>query len=183
MNRLLAWLHVHWGFALAGSLVFTAAIFLALPWWLRQLPADYFSRVSRRRVARGRIRDSVQRPFVVPASAGKDRLKAVQQTPSSLAVRRIADAPVARRPGGPLHLAAILLKNAVGGVLVLGGLVLLLTPGPGIPGILIGLTLMNFPGKFRLERWLVSRRGVWEGVNWLRRRWGAPPFERPAAGP
>jgi ADP-ribose pyrophosphatase len=44
----------------------------------------------------GRIRDSVQRPFVVPASAGKDRLKAVQQTPSSLAVHRIADAPAAQ---------------------------------------------------------------------------------------
>jgi hypothetical protein len=38
---------------------------------------------------------------------------------------------------------------------------------------------VNFPGKYRLERWLVLRPGVLRALNWLRRRNHQPPFERP----
>jgi hypothetical protein len=46
---------------------------------------------------------------------------------------------------------------------------------------LIGFLLMNFPGKFRVEQWLVSRSGVMKGLNWLRLRQDKPPFDEPAA--
>jgi hypothetical protein len=53
---------------------------------------------------------------------------------------------------------------------------MLFTPGQGILTILAGLLLMNFPGKYRLERWLVQRPGVLSSLNWLRTRRGKAPF-------
>ncbi|MDG2272767.1 MAG: hypothetical protein P8L39_10710, partial [Halioglobus sp.] len=44
------------------------------------------------------------------------------------------------------------LKNFLGLLLVILGAVMLVTPGQGIVTLLIGLLLMNFPGKYRLER-------------------------------
>ena len=72
-----------------------------------------------------------------------------------------------------------LLKNIVGAVLVLLGLVMLVTPGQGLLTLLAGLLLMNFPGKYRLERWLVMRPGMLRVLNWLRRRQGQAPFDAP----
>lgn len=76
----------------------------------------------------------------------------------------------------PLLLVA---KNAAGVLLVATGAVMLVTPGQGLLTILIGLTLTNYPGKYRLERWLITRRPVWRSVNWLRHRAGVPPLESP----
>ena len=81
---------------------------------------------------------------------------------------------------GYAHVLAIL-KNAFGALLVLLGIVMLVTPGQGVLTILAGLLLMNFPGKYRLERALVMRPGVLRALNWLRARRGQPPFEPPAA--
>jgi len=71
------------------------------------------------------------------------------------------------------------LKNLVGVLLALLGLVMLFTPGQGLLTLLAGLLLMNFPGKYRLERYLVMRPGVLRGMNWLRQQRGQVPFEPP----
>jgi hypothetical protein len=73
------------------------------------------------------------------------------------------------------------LKNLLGAVLLLLGILMLVTPGQGLLTLIAGMLLMNFPGKYQLERWLVSRRGVMRGLNWLRDRHGEPPFEPPRA--
>lgn len=73
-----------------------------------------------------------------------------------------------------------LLKNLLGAVLVLLGLIMLVTPGQGLLTLLAGLLLMNFPGKYQLERWLVLRPGVLKALNWLRRRHGQAPFVTPS---
>ena len=70
-------------------------------------------------------------------------------------------------------------KNLLGAGLVLMGILMLFTPGQGLLTLLVGLLLMNFPGKYRLERTLVSRPGVFRALNWLRRRRGAESFELP----
>lgn len=75
-----------------------------------------------------------------------------------------------------------LIKNGVGLLLVVLGLIMLVTPGQGILTILAGLMLMNFPGKYRLERWLVLRPGVLIALNWLRRLRGQEPFDAPQSG-
>jgi hypothetical protein len=82
--------------------------------------------------------------------------------------------PVIRRIG-------VILKNLLGGVLVGLGVLLSLpgVPGPGILTILIGLMLLDFPGKRRLERWLIRRPTILRTINRLRRRYGTPPLRWP----
>jgi hypothetical protein len=71
-------------------------------------------------------------------------------------------------------------KNLLGAALALLGILMLFTPGQGLLTLLVGLLLMNFPGKYRLERALVARPGVFRGLNWLRQRRGEAPFELPS---
>ena len=67
-------------------------------------------------------------------------------------------------------------KNLCGFLLILLGLVMLVLPGQGILTIVIGLFLMNFPGKYRLERSLVSRPKVLDSLNWIRAKAEKPPL-------
>jgi hypothetical protein len=78
-----------------------------------------------------------------------------------------------------IHWLLTTLKNLLGLMLVLIGLLLLFLPGQGILTLIIGLTIMNYPGKFAFERWLVRRPRVLPALNWLRSRSGAPPFDDP----
>ncbi len=71
------------------------------------------------------------------------------------------------------------LKNLLGFMLVVMGVIMLVTPGQGLLTLLAGLLLMNFPGKYRLERWLVRRPGVMRALNWLRDRRQQQPFDPP----
>jgi Na+/H+ antiporter NhaD/arsenite permease-like protein len=70
-------------------------------------------------------------------------------------------------------------RTVFGAILVVAGLLMLVLPGQGVLTLLVGLTLVEFPGKFRLERALVRRGPVLNGLNWLRRRRGAPPLLAP----
>ncbi|MHC4946828.1 MAG: hypothetical protein ACYTG1_01005 [Planctomycetota bacterium] len=76
-------------------------------------------------------------------------------------------------------------KNLLGGVFLLSGIAMLVLPGQGILCMVIGVMLLDFPGKYRLERWAVERRFVLRSINWLRRRGGHPPLavHRRAPGP
>lgn len=68
----------------------------------------------------------------------------------------------------------LILKNLLGLVFLLLGIAMLVLPGQGLLTILIALVLLNFPGKYRLERRLFSVPSVRKGANWLRRRAGRP---------
>lgn len=81
------------------------------------------------------------------------------------------------RQYGPAGVLLSLLKNLLGLILLVLGLVMLVTPGQGLLTMLLGLLLMNFPGKYRLERAVARRKGVMKALNWMRRRKGQPPFE------
>ena len=72
----------------------------------------------------------------------------------------------------------IILKNASGIALVALGFVLSLPgiPGQGLLTILLGVMLLDFPGKRRLERRLVGMPRVFDRVNRLRARFGKPPL-------
>ncbi|MGQ9660018.1 MAG: PGPGW domain-containing protein [Thermochromatium sp.] len=84
-----------------------------------------------------------------------------------------------RRSHPLIYLAGRILKNAVGWLLVLCGLLMLVLPGQGLLTILVGLVLCDFPGKFRLERRLAGNARVMAACNWLRKRAGRPPFQAP----
>lgn len=68
-------------------------------------------------------------------------------------------------------------KNALGCVFIVAGIAMLVLPGQGLLSILIGLLLLDIPGKYRFEKWLVSRRRIAAAINWLRKRSGQPPLE------
>ena len=70
-------------------------------------------------------------------------------------------------------------KNLLGALLITLGLLMLLTPGQGVLTILIGMLLVNFPGKYRLERWVVTRPGVLRTLNRFRARVGRLPLDPP----
>lgn len=95
--------------------------------------------------------------------------------------KRLATRHSPEQPAGTLALIAV--KNGIGAVLVFLGVIMLVTPGQGVLTILAGLMLMNFPGKYRLERWLVLRPGVLAGLNWLRGLRQQAPFEAPPQAP
>jgi len=67
-------------------------------------------------------------------------------------------------------------KNLLACVLLVAGVAMLLLPGQGILTLLVGILLLNFPGKYELERWLIRRHPVLRSVNWLRRRAGHGPL-------
>ena len=51
---------------------------------------------------------------------------------------------------------------------------MLALPGQGILTIITGLLLLNFPGKYQAERWLLKRRYVYQVIAWIRRTAGKP---------
>ena len=67
-------------------------------------------------------------------------------------------------------------KNLLGVVLVVLGIVMSIpgVPGQGILTILLGIMLLDFPGKRDLEHSLVSRPQVQKAINKLRQRFGKP---------
>ena len=62
------------------------------------------------------------------------------------------------------------------------GVALLVFPGPGVLTLLIGVACVDFPGKFRLERWFVKRPAVIGTINRVRTAAGRTPLEPPLSG-
>lgn len=78
---------------------------------------------------------------------------------------------------GPLpRLAVATARNLLGAALMLLGAVMLVTPGQGLLTLLAGFLLLDFPGKYRIERWVLATGAVARPVNWLRRRKGREPL-------
>jgi hypothetical protein len=77
-----------------------------------------------------------------------------------------------------LRMVGIFLKNLLGLVLVGFGIVMSLpgVPGQGVLTILLGIMLLDFPGKRGLEVKLVSRPRVFQAINALRARFERPPL-------
>jgi hypothetical protein len=84
------------------------------------------------------------------------------------------------RDAGALSVVKRLVKNVIGLVLIVLGALLSLPgiPGQGVLTMLIGLMLVDFPGKRALEQKLVARRGVLETMNRVRAWLGRPPLVR-----
>jgi hypothetical protein len=76
-----------------------------------------------------------------------------------------------------LQILLLILRNLLGALLVVCGILALVLPGQGVLTILVGVLLMNFPGKRRFERWLLARAPVLRVINGLRRRAGKVPLE------
>jgi hypothetical protein len=70
----------------------------------------------------------------------------------------------------------LIAKNSLGYVMIILGIAMLVLPGQGVLTIFIGVMFINFPGKYRLERWVVMRAPVLNTINKLRQRTGRAPL-------
>ena len=68
-------------------------------------------------------------------------------------------------------------KNLLGVIFVLAGIAMLVLPGQGLLTILIGLLLLDIPGKRRIERKLIGRPAILRFVNRLRQTRGHAPLQ------
>jgi hypothetical protein len=74
--------------------------------------------------------------------------------------------------------AGLIGKNLLGVLLVLLGVLMSIpgVPGQGILTILLGIMLLDLPGKRQLEFKIVSRPKVLDTINRLRHRFSKPPL-------
>ena len=72
----------------------------------------------------------------------------------------------------------VILKNLIGLILIVVGIIMSLPgiPGPGILTILLGLVMLDIPGKRPLETRLVRRPKILHSINSLRARYDKPPL-------
>ena len=83
----------------------------------------------------------------------------------------------------PLRQTGHILKNVLGGLLILAGLLMLVLPGQGLLTIAIGLSLLDFPGKLALQIRLVQIPRVRRTIEWIRGKASRPPLQFPDASP
>ena len=74
------------------------------------------------------------------------------------------------------HYLWVLLRNILGTVLILAGIAMLVLPGQGFITIVLGLSLMSFPGKRQFVHWILDRKSLRRSMNWIRRKAHQPPL-------
>ncbi len=78
--------------------------------------------------------------------------------------------PRRQTPDTPARLLWLVVKNVLGVILLLAGLAMLILPGQGVLTMLLGMMLMNFPGKYELERRIIQQPTILKTLNWMRHR-------------
>lgn len=93
-----------------------------------------------------------------------------------------------RRPPGrfaaahpAIRIATLAVRTVLGCVLLAAGLAMLVLPGQGLLTLLAGILLLDFPGKYRLEKRLVSAGWVRRVLNRMRVKRGRAPLVPPHA--
>lgn len=79
------------------------------------------------------------------------------------------------------RLVYLTVKNTAGVFLLVSGMAMLILPGQGLLSILIGVSLINFPGKHHLMRKIARQSSVLKTLNWIRRKQNCPPLLDPTS--
>lgn len=103
----------------------------------------------------------------------------IARIPADYFVRRRASALPFSRAHPVLRILLLVVKNLVGAVFLVAGLIMLFTPGQGILAILVGVTLLDIPGKRRLELAIIRRPHILKAVNWIREQSHRAPLQLP----
>ncbi|MCS6296074.1 MAG: hypothetical protein H8K09_07580 [Nitrospira sp.] len=75
-----------------------------------------------------------------------------------------------------LRLLGHIVKNVVGAIFLFAGFLMLFLPGQGVLTMLIGLSLIEFPGKRRVEAKIVGQSTVLSTINAMRAKFDKPPL-------
>jgi hypothetical protein len=73
-------------------------------------------------------------------------------------------------------------RNLAGLALLAAGIAMLILPGQGLLTMLLGLSLMDFPGKHALLERAIAYPKLQHALNWLRRKEGREEFIFPEPG-
>ncbi|MBH0177851.1 MAG: hypothetical protein HP491_08275 [Nitrospira sp.] len=75
-----------------------------------------------------------------------------------------------------LRVLGHLVKNLVGAIFLFAGFLMLFLPGQGILTMLIGISMLDFPGKRKVEAKLIGQPAVLNAINSMREKFGKPPL-------
>jgi hypothetical protein len=90
--------------------------------------------------------------------------------------------PGPRKPWYPIARVG---RNVLGFLLTLVGLIMSLPgiAGQGVLTVLIGISLMDIPGKRKMEVWIIRQPPVLAAINSIRKKGGQPPLIVPGPDP
>ena len=71
----------------------------------------------------------------------------------------------------------LIFKNLFGLIFIIAVVAMLFLPGQGFITILIGIMMLNFPGKLAMERRIVQQPTVLRAINWIRAKSNRPVLE------
>ncbi len=75
-----------------------------------------------------------------------------------------------------LRLFGHIVKNAVGAIFLFAGFLMLFLPGQGILTMLIGISMLDFPGKRKVEAKMIGQPTVLNAINAMRQKFEKPPL-------
>ena len=93
-----------------------------------------------------------------------------------LVLARLPEDYLVKPPEKSKSLAKTVAKNALGVTLLAIGVAMLVLPGQGILMIIVGLTLVDFPGRHKLIVRLMKPAKVQKVITAIRKRFGKPPL-------
>ena len=64
------------------------------------------------------------------------------------------------------------IKNSLGYLLIIGGILMLVLPGQGILTIFIGMVLSDYPGKYYIEKKIIQSSIILKTINSIRKKSG-----------
>ena len=73
-------------------------------------------------------------------------------------------------------LISMIIKNIIGYLLIIGGILMLVLPGQGLFTIFIGLMMSNYPGKYYIEKKIIAIPSILKTINWLRKQSNKEPI-------
>lgn len=96
-----------------------------------------------------------------------------------IAIIRVPEDYLVKPPDKSKNKALKIAKNVLGVALTALGIAMLILPGQGILTLIAGLTLVDFPGRQKLLRKLLSKPKIQRAITAIRRRGGKPPLQTP----
>lgn len=76
-----------------------------------------------------------------------------------------------------------LLRYLLGAILLVAGVLMLFLPGQGLLTMILGLSLLDFPGKQQAVDKLLQIPSIQKALNWIRAKGGKNTFHYPEARP
>jgi hypothetical protein len=75
-----------------------------------------------------------------------------------------------------LRVMGHVVKNVVGAIFLFAGFLMLFLPGQGLLTMLIGLSMLDFPGKRKVEAKIIGQPTILSTVNAMRKKFEKPPL-------